>query len=86
MLAWCAPLQAYELVQGNLVRFSGDAAKKTVPTAVLVHGILGSRRNLQNFANLIVKVRGLLQDAVSQSSRAMQCQCQQQQLRIQSHR
>jgi len=56
-------LQAFELLQGNLVRFSSDAKSKNVPTAVLVHGILGSRRNLQSFARMIVEVgvRGTLQ-------------------------
>eukprot|EP00879_Flechtneria_rotunda_P003292 GHRR01003517.1.p1 GENE.GHRR01003517.1~~GHRR01003517.1.p1 ORF type:complete len:389 (+),score=86.25 GHRR01003517.1:211-1377(+) len=46
---------AFELLQGNLVRFSSDARFKNVPTAVLVHGILGSRRNLQSFARMIVE-------------------------------
>lgn len=50
-------MQAFELLQGNLVRFSSDSATKDVPTAVLVHGILGSRRNLQSFARMIVEVR-----------------------------
>jgi hypothetical protein len=50
-------LQAYELLQGNLVRFSPDANTKDVPTAVLVHGILGSKRNLNSFARMIVEVR-----------------------------
>lgn len=49
-------LQAYELLQGNLVRFSPDANTKDVPTAVLVHGILGSKRNLNSFARMIVEV------------------------------
>eukprot|EP00882_Tetradesmus_deserticola_P008990 GHRQ01009484.1.p1 GENE.GHRQ01009484.1~~GHRQ01009484.1.p1 ORF type:complete len:266 (+),score=80.07 GHRQ01009484.1:204-1001(+) len=49
-----APL-AFELVKGNLVRFSSDAQVKNVPTAVLVHGILGSRRNLHSFAHMIVE-------------------------------
>lgn len=46
---------AYELLQGNLVRFSPDANTKDVPTAVLVHGILGSKRNLNSFARMIVE-------------------------------
>jgi hypothetical protein len=50
------PAQAYELLQGNLVRFSGDATSKDVPTAVLVHGILGSKRNLNSFARMLVEV------------------------------
>jgi hypothetical protein len=49
-------LQAFELIKGNLVRFSSDAQSKNVPTAVLVHGILGSRRNLHSFAHMIVEV------------------------------
>lgn len=53
----CSPCaQAYELLQGNLVRFSGDATTKDVPTAVLVHGILGSKRNLNSFARMLVEV------------------------------
>lgn len=50
-------LQAFELLQGNLVRFSSNSQSKDVPTAVLVHGILGSRRNLHSFARMIVEVR-----------------------------
>lgn len=49
-------LQAFEVIKGNLVRFSSDAQSKNVPTAVLVHGILGSRRNLHSFAHMIVEV------------------------------
>lgn len=49
-------LQKYELLQGNLVRFSPDASTKDVPTAVLVHGILGSKRNLNGFARMIAEV------------------------------
>lgn len=44
---------AFELVQGNLVRFTTHG--NNVPTAVLVHGILGSRRNLHSFAKKIVE-------------------------------
>jgi hypothetical protein len=54
-------LQAFELIKGNLVRFSSDAQSKNVPTAVLVHGILGSRRNLHSFAHMIVEVSSCLQ-------------------------
>lgn len=43
-------------MQGNLVRFTTDTKGKNVPTAVLVHGILGSRRNLYSFAKKIVEV------------------------------
>lgn len=38
------------------VRFSSDSSSKNPPTAVLVHGILGSGRNLQSFARRIVEV------------------------------
>ncbi|GBG00455.1 hypothetical protein Rsub_13201 [Raphidocelis subcapitata] len=48
-----APLSC-ELVQGNLARFS-SVRDRNIPTAVLVHGILGSRRNLQSFAHMIVE-------------------------------
>jgi predicted alpha/beta-fold hydrolase len=50
-------------VQGNLVRFSPDASHKDVPTAVLVHGILGSKRNLNSFARMLTQVRVLAQQA-----------------------
>lgn len=51
------PLLAYELVQGNLVRFSSpeSTASRPPPTIVLVHGIMGSRRNMQSFAKTLVK-------------------------------
>jgi pimeloyl-ACP methyl ester carboxylesterase len=49
-------LQAYELVKGNLVRFTDTAsASRQPPTAVLIHGILGSRRNMQAFARRLVE-------------------------------
>lgn len=46
----------YELVQGALVRWT-DASpdSRPPPTAVLVHGILGSRRNMQSFAHRLVE-------------------------------
>ena len=50
-------LQAYELLQGPLVRWSKPGVGVTPPTAVLVHGILGSRRNMQSFARMILEVR-----------------------------
>jgi hypothetical protein len=43
------------MVQGALARFS-TSGSRSVPTAVLVHGILGSRRNLHSFARMIVEV------------------------------
>mmetsp|Transcript_38083 Transcript_38083/g.84834 ORF Transcript_38083/g.84834 Transcript_38083/m.84834 type:complete len:374 (+) Transcript_38083:240-1361(+) len=48
------PLLAYEVVQGPLVRWTRKSNIST-PTAVLVHGILGSRRNMQSFARRIVE-------------------------------
>lgn len=45
---------AYELVQGALVRWS-HPSQKSPPTAVLVHGILGSRRNMASFAKMLVE-------------------------------
>ena len=40
------------------VRFSTDPTKvDTVPTVVLMHGLLGSRRNMQPLAQIIVEVR-----------------------------
>lgn len=51
----CPPLvQAFEVVQGALVRFSSAASTK-VPTAVLVHGILGKRQNMLPFARRLVE-------------------------------
>ena len=51
------PLVAYELVQGALVRFSSpkSTAARPPPTVVLVHGIMGSRRNMQSFAKRLVQ-------------------------------
>jgi len=50
------PLIAHELIQGNLVRFSNIAPSgRHPPTIVLVHGILGSRRNMQSFARRLVE-------------------------------
>lgn len=47
---------AYELIQGALVRYCivSDTGKKP-PTAVLVHGILGNRRNMLSFAKMITQ-------------------------------
>lgn len=45
---------AYELLQGALVRYSASNGRHP-PTAVLVHGILGSRRNMQSFARKILE-------------------------------
>ena len=48
--------QAYEIVQGALVRFSAHSGGKAAPpTAVLVHGILGRRQNMLSFARRLVE-------------------------------
>lgn len=53
-------LQAYELVQGPLVRWSEQqVGQRPPPTAVMVHGILGSRKNMQAYARRLVEVRFL---------------------------
>ena len=50
-----APLR-YEIVQGALVRWSAESPSGPhPPTAVLIHGILGSRRNLLSFANRLAQ-------------------------------
>lgn len=48
---------AYELVQGALVRWSEvmDRSIREPPTAVLLHGILGSRRNWSTFAKRLAQ-------------------------------
>ncbi|GAB2290354.1 hypothetical protein Dimus_024635 [Dionaea muscipula] len=48
---------AYELVQGALVRWSSfmDKSAPDPPTAVLVHGILGSRKNWGTFARRLAE-------------------------------
>jgi pimeloyl-ACP methyl ester carboxylesterase len=46
---------SFELVQGNIVRFLPESQRRAAPTAVLVHGILGSRRNLASFAHTLVE-------------------------------
>lgn len=51
------PVQGYELVQGALVRWTKHSPdSRPPPTAVLVHGILGNRRNMVSFAHCIVEV------------------------------
>ncbi len=42
--------------QGALVEYSRESAV-ALPTAVLVHGIMGSRKNMQSFARMLVQVR-----------------------------
>lgn len=50
-------LQGYEMVQGALVRWSEVASSsRPPPTAVLVHGILGSRKNMHSIARRLVQV------------------------------
>lgn len=50
--------QGYEMIQGALVRWSEmSPSVRPPPTAVLVHGILGSRKNMQSFARRLVQVR-----------------------------
>ncbi|KAL3682608.1 hypothetical protein R1sor_000630 [Riccia sorocarpa] len=48
---------AYELVQGALVRWREvkDKSNPETPTAVLVHGILGGRRNFASFARRLAQ-------------------------------
>ncbi|GMH36557.1 hypothetical protein BSKO_04425 [Bryopsis sp. KO-2023] len=50
-----SPPLAYEIIQGALVRGCVlDSCSPPPPTVVLVHGILGSRRNLQGFARRLM--------------------------------
>lgn len=53
------PLLAYELVQGHMVRYCRHpvegGCEKPPPTAVLLHGIMGSKRNMQSFAKKLVE-------------------------------
>ncbi|KAG1679639.1 hypothetical protein FOA52_006156 [Chlamydomonas sp. UWO 241] len=48
------PLLGYDLMQGPLVRWT-KPGMIAPPTAVLVHGILGSRRNMQSFARMLLE-------------------------------
>lgn len=48
------PPLAYEVLQGSLVRHC-DLRSVSPPTIVLVHGILGSRKNLHAFAKRVLK-------------------------------
>ena len=50
------PPLAYEMVQGALVRWSEEKPQGPhPPTCVLMHGILGSRRNLSSFAKKLAE-------------------------------
>ncbi len=52
-----AALQGYELVQGALARWSEvQKGQRAPPTVVMIHGILGSRKNMQAFAHRLVEV------------------------------
>uniref|UniRef100_A0A803M2G0 AB hydrolase-1 domain-containing protein n=1 Tax=Chenopodium quinoa TaxID=63459 RepID=A0A803M2G0_CHEQI len=50
-------VQAYDLVQGALVKWSSlmDKSVPEPPTAVLIHGILGCRKNWGSFARRLAK-------------------------------
>jgi pimeloyl-ACP methyl ester carboxylesterase len=51
------PLLAHEIVRGALVRYSSPESREArqPPTAVLVHGIMGSKRNMVSFAKRLVE-------------------------------
>ncbi|KAJ9526727.1 hypothetical protein QJQ45_017529 [Haematococcus lacustris] len=49
------PWQAYEMVQGPLARWTKRVPGQAPPTAVLVHGILGRRQNMQSFARMLAQ-------------------------------
>lgn len=57
------------------MRFSGEASRKDVPTAVLVHGILGSKRNLNSFARMIAEVRTVWRGGAGQRRRVRRVAC-----------
>lgn len=48
-------LQAYQLEQGTLAKWCTQDGAWSPPTAVLVHGILGSKRNLQSFTRRLLQ-------------------------------
>lgn len=49
------PFIAHEIISGPLVRYSANASGKQPPTALLVHGIMGNRRNMHSFARRLVQ-------------------------------
>ncbi|GFH13245.1 AB hydrolase-1 domain-containing protein [Haematococcus lacustris] len=49
------PRLAYEMVQGPLARWTKRVPGQAPPTAVLVHGILGRRQNMQSFARMLAQ-------------------------------
>lgn len=55
-------LQAHEIISGPLVRYSANASGKQPPTALLVHGIMGNRRNMHSFARRLVQVRFIVRN------------------------
>jgi pimeloyl-ACP methyl ester carboxylesterase len=50
------PMLSYEIIRGALVRYSSPESRdsRPPPTAVLVHGIMGSKRNMASFAKRLV--------------------------------
>ncbi|KAL6772418.1 hypothetical protein ACKKBG_A30180 [Auxenochlorella protothecoides x Auxenochlorella symbiontica] len=48
------PQLAHELIQGDAARFAAAHGGRAPPTLVLVHGILGSRRNLLSLAKRLL--------------------------------
>ena len=67
-------LQAYELVQGPLVRWSEQQmGQRPPPTAVMVHGILGSRKNMQAYAHRLVEVGSYLEQNGRNASSCRTC-------------
>jgi hypothetical protein len=49
-------VQAYDIEQGTLAKWCAQGSGVTPPTAVLVHGILGSKRNLKSFTRMLLQV------------------------------